>query len=483
MINVIWFRNDLRIHDNPSLLAAEKNGLPTLCIYSLPKQNSDYYGLGFKRNGSFKHQFLIESILDLKRSLKKLDGDLLICNKEIDFAIKVINDQYKVQNIFYQAEIAFEEKQEEAKVISFAKENDCKVVRHFNSVLYDVNKLPFHISNTPDVFTIFRKKVEQQSQIEKPLPNPQSINFLKTRVDFSQILQSVNEIELEENLVANPIKNENSAFPFSGGERNGLSRIDEYLFKTRHLSSYKETRNNMIGTEYSSKFSAWLANGSLSPRYVVNEIKRFETEVEKNESTYWLIFELLWREYWRYVFIKHGSSYFKINGIAKTEKNWKTNRVQFEKWRIGKTGFPLVDSNMRELFQTGWMSNRGRQITASFLAKNLEIDWRWGAAWFESQLIDYDVYSNWGNWAYVAGVGNDGRDRYFNLQIQAKNYDSNGEYMKIWCPELKEISGETLGVIHQLSETERKLFNLDKTNYPQPIIDLEASYQKLNQKK
>ncbi|NCP85469.1 MAG: cryptochrome DASH, partial [Bacteroidetes bacterium] len=159
------------------------------------------------------------------------------------------------------------------------------------------------------------------------------------------------------------------------------------------------------------------------------------------------------------------------NGISQTKKIWKKDKALFEKWRLGKTGFPLIDANMRELLETGWMSNRGRQIVASFLAKNVEIDWRWGATWFESQLIDYDVYSNWGNWAYVSGVGNDGRDRYFNLVIQAKKYDIKGEFMKLWCPELAKISGETLGVLHQLSDQERLMFGLEEVDYPRPMIE------------
>jgi deoxyribodipyrimidine photo-lyase len=249
------------------------------------------------------------------------------------------------------------------------------------------------------------------------------------------------------------------------------------------LKEYKQIRNGFIGADYSSKLSPWLALGCLSPRWIAAEVARYEKERIKNDSTYWLIFELIWREYWRYAFLKHGNAYFFLEGISPETQIWIQNKTSFERWRMGQTGFPIVDANMRELHKTGWMSNRGRQIVASFFAKNLELDWRWGAAWFESQLVDYDVYSNWGNWAYVAGVGNDGRDRYFNLVTQAENYDSNGEFMKLWCPELNEINGATLRVLHQLSDSERMMYGLHGDVYPKPMIDLEKSYQKLNQKR
>ncbi len=115
---------------------------------------------------------------------------------------------------------------------------------------------------------------------------------------------------------------------------------------------------------------------------------------------------------------------------------WKHDKAKFEAWINGKTGVPFIDANMKELQLTGFMSNRGRQNVASFLTKDLGIDWTWGATYFESQLIDYDVCNNWGNWNYVAGVGNDPReDHYFNIETQVEKYDKNGDYVKLWLSE------------------------------------------------
>ena len=141
---------------------------------------------------------------------------------------------------------------------------------------------------------------------------------------------------------------------------------------------------------------------------------------------------MLWRDYFKYISLKHHNSIFKIGGILKKNYEWNTNKYGIQQWIDGTTKEPFVNANMIELKKTGWMSNRGRQNVASYFAKDMLMDWRIGAAYFESMLIDYDVHSNYGNWMYVSGVGNDPRDRKFNVQLQAKNYDANGAYQKLW---------------------------------------------------
>ena len=227
-------------------------------------------------------------------------------------------------------------------------------------------------------------------------------------------------------------KHPNSAFPFKGGSVAAYLRIQHYFWDTKKLSFYKQTRNGLIGIDYSSKLSAWLANGAISAREIYWKTKKYEKEVGKNQSTYWLIFELIWRDYFKYISLKHGTKIFKLGGIIEKKYEWKKSYKLFESWCQGNTLEPFVNANMIELNKTGWMSNRGRQNVASFLSKNLLLDWRMGAAYFESLLIDYDVHSNYGNWMYVSGVGNDPRDRKFNVRSQAERYDSSGKYQRIW---------------------------------------------------
>jgi deoxyribodipyrimidine photo-lyase len=175
---------------------------------------------------------------------------------------------------------------------------------------------------------------------------------------------------------------------------------------------------------------------------VYEEVRRYERERVENESTYWLVFELLWRDFFRLTHLKYGDRLFLRDGLQRLPIEWGRDPAAVAAWCDGKTGYPIVDANMRELAATGYMSNRGRQIVASFFTKNLGLDWRIGAEWFEHQLLDYDVASNYGNWQYAAGVGNDGREfRLFNLRRQAEQYDPKGDYVRHWIPELRRLMG------------------------------------------
>ena len=211
-------------------------------------------------------------------------------------------------------------------------------------------------------------------------------------------------------------------------------RLNYYLFESNQIANYKKTRNGMLGADYSTKFSAWLALGCFSPKEIYAAVSEYEQTVHKNDSTYWVIFELWWREYFYWVMRKYGIKLFQKIGIkSQSPIDRILNLEKLNQWKSGQTGNAFIDANMKELNATGFMSNRGRQNVASYLVNDLEVDWRYGAAYFEEQLIDYDVCSNWGNWAYISGVGNDPRGhRVFNVLKQADDYDKNGEYRNCW---------------------------------------------------
>ncbi|RLN12620.1 Cryptochrome DASH, chloroplastic/mitochondrial [Panicum miliaceum] len=173
------------------------------------------------------------------------------------------------------------------------------------------------------------------------------------------------------------------------------------------------------------------------------KVKRYEKQRVANDSTYWVLFELIWRDYFRFLSAKYGNSIFHLGGPRKVVSKWSQDQALFESWRDGRTGYPLIDANMRELSATGFMSNRGRQIVCSFLVRDMGIDWRMGAEWFETCLLDYDPASNYGNWTYGAGVGNDPREyRYFSIPKQAKAYDPEGKYVAYWLRELRSLAKE-----------------------------------------
>jgi len=171
---------------------------------------------------------------------------------------------------------------------------------------------------------------------------------------------------------------------------------------------------------------------------------------------------------------KHGNAIFRQSGIQNLNDNLGSeDKDLFKLWANGETGVPFIDANMKELNATGFMSNRGRQNVASFLVKDLKINWVMGAEYFESLLIDYDPCSNYGNWNYVAGVGNDPRSgRYFNILSQAKRYDSKAEYVKYWLPELKDVPSDRIHQMDILSKEEQEQYNCVLGNhYPQTCID------------
>jgi deoxyribodipyrimidine photo-lyase len=290
--------------------------------------------------------------------------------------------------------------------------------------MYHPSDLPFSMKSIPEVFTKFRKIVEKEAEVRLPLDAPTKISCPV----ISKDLLNADDLSFE-------LKSDKrSSLPELGGEPAALKHLNDYLFENQHLLHYKDTRNELHGCDFSSKLSQWLSLGCISPKFIFHEVKRFEKEVKANESTYWLIFELLWRDFFRFSFKKHPLDYFQLHGIlGNSERNAKINPEVLASWVNGETSNSFVNAAMKELKATGWTSNRMRQIVASYVIYDLEQDWRACAAYFESQLIDYDVSSNWGNWAYIAGVGNDPRaGRKFNNEKQEEQYDKDKCYQKLW---------------------------------------------------
>ena len=469
---ILWYRNDLRIHDHEALAKAAEKTPHVVPVYIFDPRIFREDDLGFLKTGNLQHQFLNESVENLRENLQKIGSNLIIKTGFPEDILPALAQEIGADEVYTSEEIT----QEEVDVDSLVEERlkaQGKTVKFFwQTTLYHVDDLPMNIENLPDVFTQFRNKVEKFAKIRPTFKTPTNLSEL----GFVGLMDD--GMLPNETISTNPQihKSNESEFRqiFKGGEDEAKKRLEDYFWEKDLLKVYKETRNGMLGMDYSSKFSPWLAHGCISPRFIYEEIKRYEHDRIANESTYWLIFELIWRDYFRFVAMKFGNKIFQLKGISNKTNNWKYNKNIFEKWRLGETGVPLIDANMKELLATGFMSNRGRQNVASFLVKDLQIDWRWGAAWFESQLIDYDVCSNWGNWLYVAGVGNDPREnRYFNILKQATNYDGKGEYVKHWLPELAEVPADKVHSVGLLTREEQKRFSVQLgVDYPNPIVDI-----------
>ena len=424
MNNLIWFKNDLRVQDNNSLFQACKNSGKVIGVYFLDPAQFEITKYGFKKTEKYRAKFLLETLRDLKNNLATKNISLLIFHDVPENVFPKLVSDYEIATIFMQKEWTSEERNVNDRIQKLNLNVVFKEV--YDQFLFHPDDIPYSdFTKIPEVFTEFRKKCEKESKIRpcvtinaKPIDN---------------LIETSNEIPSLEDLGLETFKlDKNSAFPFRGGETAALKRIENYFFDTENLSQYKKTRNGLIGDSYSSKFSAWLANGSISARSIYWEVQNYEQEICKNEDTYWLIFELIWRDYFKYISLKHGNKIFQLDGILGKKYEWKFNQKAFRQWENGNTNEPFVNANMIELQRTGFMSNRGRQNVASYWAKEWEQDWRVAAAYFESMLIDYDVHSNYGNWLYNAGVGNDPRDRKFNIKRQAEMYDGAGKYQKLW---------------------------------------------------
>lgn len=421
---VYLFRQDLRLEDNPAFIKACAESRYLIPIYCKSPENQKITKWGFPREGIHRSHFLNDSLNDLNQQLKAKGSELCLFEGE---PIHVLQDLIKQRQVdaIYCEEIAAPEEQNELTLI---KGLGIPVHTTWQSTMIDPDELLFSVDEMPEQFTQFRIQIEKRKHLfTQPKLTPKVIPPLPDEFKHQQALKvSPSNITLSTQ----------SSFPywkesFRGGESHAKQHLQQYLQK-RLPHTYKKTRNELFGEDYSSKFSPWLANGSLSSRIIMTQLKEFEAEFGANEGSYWLWFELLWRDYFRVLHLKWGTALYHARGLSDAPPP-QHNPKWFEKWCAGNTGESIVDAGMRELYATGYLSNRLRQVVASYLIYDLNCDWRAGAAWFESQLIDYDVYSNQGNWLYIAGRGTDPRGgRRFNPKKQADDHDSDKAYRSLW---------------------------------------------------
>lgn len=411
---IYWFRNDLRLIDNPALVEACLDADHLLPVYISPPQSKTLHILGFPREGHHRQTFLKESLDDLRLQLRALGSDLLEYEGEPAEVLATLTQVIGADAIYCERIEAPEEMQQSQQI----QGQGILLKEFWQSSMCSLESLPFPAQDMPNMFTQFRKEIERSNlRFTAPVAAPSNIPALPANLE---ILPS----EFDYEAVV-------QAHRFLGGERSALAHLKQYLLR-RLPDTYKATRNQLAGKDFSSKFSPWLALGCLSARTIAADLAAYEQCHGANEGTYWLWFELLWRDYFRFLHFKYGRQLYRAKGLSDAPLV-QSDSLQFERWCAGQTGEPLVDAGMRELVKTGYLSNRMRQIVASYLIYDLRGDWRFGAAWFESQLIDYDVYSNQGNWLYLAGRGTDPRGgRQFNIAKQAQDHDPRGDYQRLW---------------------------------------------------
>lgn len=419
---IYWFRNDLRIHDNPALTQALSERHPVIPVYIADDIwfEKSHPELDFKRTGIFRKQFLAESLIDLKKNLEKYDSTLYIFKGNTSEILEKLVALNNCSKVVAQREIA-----EEETTIEKMAGRTIPLELHWGSMLYQPDQVDFPVEKSPFYYTKFKNKVLSQPFQPSPIAKP-GISELKKLSKWA-LPHDLKEFNVHEWIMSE------KDLSFHGGETNALQKMQEY-FASGGAAQYAETRNRFEGNNFSSLLAPWLANGSLSPRIFFQHLQEAKKEnLENAESYNTLTEQLIWRDNFRFLFLRYGNKFFTTNGLRKPPHGMYNDYEAFEMWKTGKTGQPIIDALMHELNDTGFMSNRGRMLVSFYLTKELRVNWQWGAAWFESMLIDYDVYSNYGNWAYQSGRGTDSRvNRKFNLETQTKKFDPHGSFIQKW---------------------------------------------------
>ncbi len=433
---VHWFRNDLRVSDNPALLAAiaeaQARGLPLLPVFVWNPAQADATRWLPQRMGPQRQAWLAGTVAALDAELQTRGSRLQVLRGAPEALMPELLEATEAVALHAEDIPAPEEADQAQAIGRAAKRLGARCTWHWQSTMLAPDDLPFHPQALPAVFTTFRQHVEQAGIAPRtPLPAPQT---LPPAPDVPA--PHTGHIPHPAAWCATASPDARSSFPFylpafAPGERGAQAHLAQY-FARRLPHSYKATRNGLSGTDFSSKLSPWLATGALSAAQAIAAIRGFEAEHGANDGSYWLWFELLWREHFRLLHLKHGSALYRARGLSQLPTP-PHDEAAFQRWCEGRTGEPLVDAGMRELAATGWLSNRMRQVVASYLIHDLACDWRAGAAWFEACLIDFDVHSNQGNWLYVSGRGTDPRGgRRFNPDKQTREHDPDGAYRRLW---------------------------------------------------
>ena len=424
-VALYWFRRDLRVDDNPALAQAiawaqahDARLLPVVCREDVALHSP----WGPLPRSERQRAWFAQARAALRAQLQALNSDLW----EVQDVAQAhaLARAAGVSQVFAERILAPDEVTQE-KAWARAWPDACHFI--WQSTLLAPQDLPFAPEDTPRVFTAFRQAVEAAGQraslplvAPTALPPPPSITPMSSA---------------EPPATAAPPHDPRSSLrgERASGSDAAWAHWRDYL--RRGLPHrYRDTRNDLSGHDFSSQLSLDLATGALSPRRAVALLDDFEAEHGQSKSSYWLWFELMWRDHFRWLHWRYpGVSLYRARGLADAPRTASASAADWQAWCGGQTGCALVDAGMRELAATGYLSNRMRQIVASHWLHDMGGDWRAGAAWFQAQLLDEDVYSNQGNWLYIAGLGSDPRGgRRFDVDKQARQYDPNGAYRALW---------------------------------------------------
>lgn len=498
-VAVAWFKvTDLRVHDHEALLEAHKTGLPVLHLFVIdPRWYKKTPICGFPRTGPLRARFQLEALEDLAARLQAAGHSLCIRKGKSTKAVfeELCND-FHVSGVFASREVCSEELRVERAVQDVLRSHGMGPLHRFWTFeLAHYDDLPEWLrTRGSNSYTGYKQVFHDECRPRKPLPVPQFSRTAPAVWDKAESLPKDISFCGVEEMSPDP----RAEFHWKGGETAALARVRMYLFETDALAldyvgstNTPREGNSCTKKGAMSRLSPWLAHGNISARMLYSEIKRYERERHKSSSTYWLVHEMYWRDFVRFQSFLVGDRIFKIGGIYNKHPDfkWYNDRPMLDSWIQGQTGFPFLDAAMREVGATGYSCHVGRETSAWFLICDLGLDWRMGAEWFESILIDYEPAANWFCWVFVClirATGGNGfreigcpeippRTRLQTVEVVflSAQHDPDGEYIKLWIPELKD---QPPGLLtrepwREISEPVAAVGKRGKSDYQEPGPD------------
>jgi deoxyribodipyrimidine photo-lyase len=419
-INILWFRRDLRIHDQAALYHALKEGIPVLPIFIFDKNILDEL-----EPADTRVLFIHRTLQQLKESLRKLSTDIKIFHGTPSESFQKLMTEFDIQGIFTNHDYEPYAKDRDHEIQDLLSSKGISFKTFKDQVIFEKNEIIKDDGKPYTVFTPYSKKWKAalSNFPLKPYPTePYFSNFIQVKNTFH--FPSMKELGFND---------QQTVFP--------LNIVADEVIRQYHL------QRDIPGIEGTSRMSVHLRFGTVS-------IRQLATQALALNEKY--LNELIWRDFYQSILWHFPQVVNHAFKPVYDEINWENDEQQFKAWCDGQTGYPIVDAGMRQLNQTGWMHNRVRMIVASFLTKHLLIDWRWGEAYFAKKLIDFDLASNNGGWQWAAGCGVDAAPyfRIFNPYLQTIKFDPNLTYIRQWVPEFEEFS------------------------YPKPIVDHKEAREK-----
>lgn len=454
---IMWFRDDLRVADNPALRAATAADRPVLCIYVFDDGNTASRPLG-----GAARWWLHGALEALSEALAARGGRLDILRGAADEIVERLAVESGAQGVFWNRRYAAGDRETDSRVKAALKARGIAAESFNGALLREPWDVTTRAGGPFSVFTPFWRAVCDKGAPGAPLAAPQALTPCPLPRTLAPARVPLGELGLE------PTKPDWAGglrATWTRGENGARARLAAFL--AEDFASYADGRDRPDRGN-TSRLSPHLRFGEISPRQVWHAVDMHHAaHGDSTRSRDKFLAELGWREF-SYHLLFHNPDLARRNFRAAFDGwPWREDARGLAAWQRGRTGFPIVDAGLRELWATGWMHNRVRMIAASFLTKHMLIDWRCGEAWFWDTLVDADHASNAASWQWVAGTGADAAPyfRIFNPVLQGEKFDPEGSYVRRWVPELAHLRG---AAIHRPWQADAPL-------YPAPILDLDAA--------